>query len=192
MSYYGVEDIRIKHNLNKDSIVFEVGGWHGHFSQAIISKFDCNVFIFEPLQSVYDNLVNKYKNNPKVKVYNFGLDNFTGNKQINICGDGSSLYKTESNNYESVQFKNINETFEELNISKIDLMELNCEGAEYNILKEINMINLEKIKRLQIQFHNIDKFDINSLKQTIYDKLNNTHNQQWQYSWFECWERNKE
>ena len=69
MKHHGIEDIRLKHNLTSDSLVFEVGGWLGYFSQAVIKEFDCAVYIFEPVKSVYDNLVEKYKNNQKVKVF---------------------------------------------------------------------------------------------------------------------------
>ena len=191
MSHYGIEDIRLKHNLTKDSLVFEVGGWLGHFSQAIIEEFDCNLYVFEPVKSIYDNLVEKYKNNQKVKIFNFGLDNFTGIKKINICGDGSSLYKTETNSYENVNFLNINDFFKEYNLKFVDLIEFNCEGAEYNILKEITTDNLNKINKIQIQFHNIADVNVENDKTIIYDKLQYTHNQEWHYSWFECWGKKK-
>lgn len=191
MKHYGIEDIRLKHNLTKDSLVFEVGGWHGYFSQAIIKEFDCAVYIFEPVKSTYNNLAEKYKNNSKVQVFNFGLDNFTGTKQINICGDGTSLYKTETNHYENVNFLNINDFFSQHDIKSVDLVELNCEGSEYNILQELSVNNLNKINKLQIQFHDIPNANVNNLKTTIYEKLKNTHNQEWYYSWFECWEKKK-
>jgi FkbM family methyltransferase len=191
MKHYGIEDIRLKHNLTKDSLVFEVGGWLGYFSEAIIKEFDCTVYIFEPVKSTYDNLVEKYKNNQKVKVFNFGLDNFTGTKQINICGDGTSLYKTETSNYENVIFLNINDFFKQYDIKSVDLVELNCEGSEYNILQEISVDNLNKINKLQIQFHDISCVNVDVLKKSINEKLKNTHNLEWYYSWFECWEKNK-
>jgi FkbM family methyltransferase len=191
MKHYGIEDIRLQHSLTKESLVFEVGGWRGYFSQAVIKEFDCFVYVFEPVKSIYDSLVQKYENNQKVKVYNFGLDNFTGTKKINLCGDGTSLYKTETSNYEDVNMLNVNEFFNQHNINNIDLVELNCEGSEYNILQEISVDNLNKIDRLQIQFHDILNVDVDLLKTKIYEKLKYTHDQKWYYSWFECWEKKK-
>jgi FkbM family methyltransferase len=189
MKYYGVEDIRIQHDLNPNSIVFEVGGWVGHFSNSIIKEFDCYVYIFEPIKDIYLNLVQKYKENPKIKIFNFGLENFNGKDKINICEEGSSLYRNNSSSFEEVEFKNINEVFDNLKIDQIDLMELNCEGSEYNILTSINEINLSKIKNLQIQFHPISNLNPENLKSQIYDKLKKTHIQKWGYDWFECWEK---
>lgn len=191
MKHYGIEDIRIKHDLTKDSLVFEVGGWRGYFSQAVIKEFDCSVYVFEPVKSVYHDLIKKYENNQKVKVFNFGLDNFTGTKQINLCGDGTSLYSTEINTHEDVNIVGVNEFFNRHNIDFVDLVELNCEGSEYNILQEITTDNLNKIDKLQIQFHNVPNIDIELQKSIIYEKLKLTHNQIWYYSWFECWEKKK-
>ena len=142
MEHYGVENIRLNHDLTKDSLVFEVGGWMGHFSQAVIKEFNCAVYIFEPVKSVYSSLVEKYADNQKVKVFNFGLDNFTGTKRINICGDGTSLHQTKTDNYEDVHFLDINDFFTQYQIKSVDLAELNCEGSEYNILQKITADNL--------------------------------------------------
>lgn len=191
MKYYGVEDIRIKHNLNKDSIVFEVGGWTGNFSTAISQEFDCYVYIFEPLKDVYKNLLEKYKNNNKIKIFNFGLGKTNELKNINILGDGSSFYIKETDSQEQVSVRNINEVIKELDLKTIDLIELNCEGSEYDIIETISEETIKSITKLQIQFHEIPSNNLNQLKKECEDKLSLTHRKEWGYSWFECWEKNQ-
>jgi len=41
------------------------------------------MYIFEPVVEYYDILENKYKNNPKIKIFNFGLSN--KNEEIHIA-----------------------------------------------------------------------------------------------------------
>ena len=188
MGYYGIEDIRIDHKLDKNSIVFEVGGHIGNFSNAIIQEFDSYVYIFEPIKKFYKILNTKYDNNKKVKIFNYGLEAFNDIRSIGNIDEGSSIY-TNSFNTEMVEFKNINDVINELNLEKIDLMELNCEGSEYAILKEISESNISKISRLQIQFHKVESIDYVSAKNECIDKLKMTHNKLWNYeTHFECWQ----
>ena len=67
----GVQHFRLNHELNSDSIVFEVGGFTGDFSSRIIERFDCYVYIFEPIMEYYEHLKLKYNLNTKIKVFNY-------------------------------------------------------------------------------------------------------------------------
>lgn len=40
------------------------------------------MYIFEPVREYYDILKNKYRNNDKIKIFNFGLSN--KNEEISI------------------------------------------------------------------------------------------------------------
>jgi FkbM family methyltransferase len=185
-----VQEIRLDHYLNENSNVFEIGGYTGNFSGEIIGKFNCNVFIFEPIKELFDGLVSKYSNNPKVRVFNYGLENFTGVKNISLLGDGSSLY-SHSDDVTEIQLRNVNEVLDELKLNKIDLIEINCEGSEYNILKELTKSNhINNIERIQIQFHFLDLVNYSNERKECQDLLSKTHNQIWDMviGTFECWE----
>lgn len=55
---------------------------------------------------------------------------------------------------EVAQLRNCDTVFKELGIEKVDLMKINIEGGEYNLVgKLIDSGLIEKIKYLQIQFH---------------------------------------
>ena len=51
------EDLRYEYNLNKDSVVFDIGGFDGTWAHNIYSKYSCNILVFEPVKSFYTNIV---------------------------------------------------------------------------------------------------------------------------------------
>ncbi len=185
----GVQHFRLEHNLNTESIVFEIGGFTGDFSDRIINQFDCNVFIFEPIKEYYEYLTTKHAPNPKVKVFNYGLESFNGDKLITLSSDGSSIYATGGLT-EMVSFRNVNDVLTELHLEKIDLVELNCEGSEYNILSELCFgPHIKSINIIQIQFHKIDSISHEEEKVKCREYLAATHTLMWDkpHDAFECW-----
>jgi len=166
-----------EHNLNENSIVFDVW-WHiWLFSDWIIDKFDPYIYIFEPVNEYYNLLTTKYKNNPKVKIFEFGFSDI--NKSIDIyrswdLGEWTSIYK-KSDNVESIKLVDIGEFLEEQNITKIDLFSINIEGWEYEVIPrliETNKISLINI--VQIQFHDFVEW-ANNKRQKIMLDLRKTH-----------------
>jgi hypothetical protein len=47
---------RINYNLNQDSIVFDLGGYIGEWSDKIQRKYDSKVYIFEPVFKYFSEL----------------------------------------------------------------------------------------------------------------------------------------
>lgn len=47
----GDSTLRLDYPLDAESIVLDVGGYKGDFTALIHEKFNCRVFVFEPLQS---------------------------------------------------------------------------------------------------------------------------------------------
>jgi FkbM family methyltransferase len=63
----------LNYPLNENSIVVDLGAFHGVWASQIIEKYNPNVFLFEPVKEFYDYLVDKFQNNPKVKIFNYGI-----------------------------------------------------------------------------------------------------------------------
>ena len=170
------------HNLNANSVVFEVGGYTGVFADKIIKKYDAYIYIFEPVLQFFEELTAKYRNNPKVKIYNFGLSNTTTKKSISIDADKSSLYKNNPAEIQNIELKDINDfLLETPNITKIDLLNINIEGGEYELLERIIKSNI--IKRfdfIQVQFHNVVS-DADKKRSNLIDKIKRTHNVAFSY-----------
>ena len=55
------KDFCKKSNLNQESIVFDVGGYEGDFSKKIYDKYYSNIYIFEPVESFYLKISNRFK-----------------------------------------------------------------------------------------------------------------------------------
>ena len=183
---------RLNYNLNKNSIVFDLGGYHGTFAESIYDKFNCNVYVFEPYKPFFDIINQKFENNTKVRVFNYGIYDQTSKVKFDAIDDGSTIVDFTQRNLDDINFfevevKSFKEVYDELNIDVIDLLKINVEGAEYMILKHIFENNYaKKIKNFQVQFHSI--LNSEQLLEEVRKQLSKTHKQDWNYQWvWESW-----
>lgn len=199
----GDQTLRLNYPLNKDSIVFDVGGYVGEWTEDIYNKYNCNIHNFEIVDEYIKDMKEKFKRNKKIIIHNFGLGNETKEIDVAFDGEGSSVFK-KYNRKKTIraQIKDIKEFVEENNIERIHLIKMNIEGAEYELLDRIidsDLIN--KIDNLQIQFHKIYKdylywqpfYTIPSIKKrrkAIQKKLEKTHYISYNYSFvWEGWRK---
>ena len=181
----GDDTLRLEYTLNKQSVVFDLGGYQGDFAEKIFEKYDSTIYIFEPVESFYQHIVNRFKDNPKIKIFNFGLSDKDCEIDINLSEDGSSVF-TNSGVKETIILKDIVLFLKEHNIVKIDLFKINIEGGEFEVLPALidnNLVGM--ITDIQIQFHTF----IDNAKQRrnkIRDGLAKTHRLTYDY-WF-IWE----
>ena len=183
----GDNTFRLNYPLNENSIVFDIGGYKGDFTQNVWNKYKCNIYVFEPIKSFYEDIVNRFKNNPKVKVFNFGFSNKNGDIEIKLQDDSSSIFRVNNCQTEIVKMMKLSD-FIKLG-RNIDLLKLNVEGAEYYILDDLIQNNLlSVINNIQIQFHEIDRRYV--LKQhEICRELNKTHRLTYKFNWiWENWQ----
>lgn len=154
----GDDTYRIEYSLNPNSIVFDVGGYIGDWAEKIYNKYECNVYVFEPVEKFYLLLLEKFKDFPKIKIYNIAVSDFDGDSNIYLDGDASSQDDYLKSSAISIKVRSIDSVIKELNLSHIDLMKLNIEGDEYPLL--LNMIEnniLDIVTNYQIQFHTFVK-----------------------------------
>ena len=188
----GDHTLRIDYNLNEESIVFDLGGYHGEWSNIIFDKYKCNIYIFEPIKNLYENICQKFDNNNKIKVFNFGISDVNKKMFISLQNDGSSFYIKNENQLEC-EVKSITDFLNENNINKIDLIKINVEGDEFKILPKILKDNIiHMFDNIQVQFH---EFYPNSktIRNEIQNELLNTHHLTYNYDFvWENWEKNYE
>ncbi len=189
----GDNTLRINYELTEDSIVFDLGGYKGEFASAIMNKYDCNIFIFEPIPAFYNIILEKFSNNKKLHPYCIGLYDKTIKKQISLSDNGSSIYIGNTATLE-IQLKNIIEFLDENNFTHIDLIKINIEGAEFELLE--CLINNDRIKvfqNIQVQFHDFIIDNAESRMRNIQNQLSNTHELTYQYEFvWENWRLRKE
>lgn len=189
----GDETLRLKYpNLNKKSIVFDLGGYKGDFAEKINKKYGCKVYLFEPHPEFYKICADRFQSNEKVITLNYGLSDKDGVYKLSDSKDGSSFLNPKHQNKKGLEckVKEIFKVLDELNISNIDLMKINIEGGEYPLL--LHMATKKKlafVNEYQVQFHNFINEAL-SMRDKITKELSVTHEKTWCYTFvWENWKK---
>jgi FkbM family methyltransferase len=185
----GDDSLRVNYPLDENSIVLDLGGYEGTWAQKIFDKYQCNILVFEPIPNLYENLVEKFKLNNKIKVYNFGISDIDKEIEISLLNDGSSFY-IDSENKVTTKVVSMIKFLKENNLNNIDLIKINIEGDEFPVLKSLidnDMINI--FNDIQVQFHQFIPDSINQ-RNWIREKLSLTHKLTYDYEFvWENWEK---
>ncbi|MBC7429402.1 MAG: FkbM family methyltransferase [Bacteriovorax sp.] len=183
----GDNSLRYDYPLNKDSIVFDAGGYKGDFAAEISSRFQSKVFVFEPVEKFYLYSKKRFANNPSISIFQYGVG--AKDETLSIQEDENKTQMKASNNQKSVihvQLKNIESVIKELQIPQLDLFKINIEGGEYELLEKVyEMGFMGKVKDFQIQFHDFIP-GADEKRASVTDKLKKTHFCKWSYDYI--WE----
>ena len=159
-----------KLKLNSDSFVIDGGGYQGEFIDNILINFGCKIDSYEPLKKEYENLKKKYFYNDRVKVFNLAI--FSDSKELYLNKEGISSYIVNDNigkDIVKIKAEDITKIINKK--TKVDLLKLNVEGAEYEILNRvIETNNLNKFGSFLIQYHRSVE-NSNELRKKIRQKL---------------------
>lgn len=174
--------------LNEQSIVWEVGYWHGRWVREIVQRYNPFIFAFEPIEEWYLDGKKEFAANSKIILFPFGLGNSTRLQKVGVKEDGTGMFCPGKPR--SVQIKSIVDFINENHTDEVDLLQSNCEGGEYEIfpaLIESGLIN--RFKRISIQFHNYGEATV-SQRKTIQDRLSKTYTSVFCFDWlWEFWVR---
>jgi FkbM family methyltransferase len=187
----GDETLRLTYPLTAESIVFDLGGYHGDFAAAVNSRYGCKVYVFEPVPEFYKRCVDRFHGNSKIACFNFGLSSADGMLDIGLVENSSSFSSPHAQGVMlQVHVRSIVEYIRELGVARIDLMKINIEGSEFDILPAIiKSGDIDKVQHLQIQFHNFVDCAVEQ-RDTIRSVLNHTHAEMWNYDFvWESWRR---
>ncbi len=182
--------LRVTYPLNKDSLVVDVGGLTGDWASRIYCLYSCNVDIYEPCPTLFNQAQMNFERNQKVRVFGYGLSNKDDTMKLYGDSQNASLYKNDRGNVTTVLILQASKIFTKYN--HIDLLKINVEGAEYDILPDlISNYDMTKITDIQIQFHkNVP--DCDKKRDAIRRDLSKTHHMNWCYDYiFENWTVNK-
>lgn len=186
----GDTTLRIDYPLTKDSLVLDVGGYRGDWSQKIADKYNPYIYIFEPIPQFCYLIMERFKQNPKVLVFNFGLSNTTRPANISVNNDSSSIYLLSDNQIRIILI-DIDQFLRNFKSHEINLIKINIEGAEYLLLKR--MLEQDIVSRcqdIQIQFHSFYPNAVR-LRNEIREALQETHSLTYDYPFvWENWTRN--
>lgn len=188
-TFWGVETEHketISYPLTADSTVLDIGGCRGTWAKSIADKYDPYIFIFEPIREFYETCLFRFKDNPKVKIFNYGVSDTNGRVILSKNGVHTSEFKPLSDQ-EEVEVRDVTEI---LPFNKVDLMSLNVEGGEYKILQRlITSGKIQNIEHLQIQFHDFFP-EAKAERDKLRAELGKTHKEKFCFPFiWESWKR---
>lgn len=162
-----LNELRLEYDLNKDSVVFDIGAYKGEFAKSISKKYGCMVICYEPVMEFYFQIkgVNKWP---------IAISNRVSDETIYINKDSSSVH-IRSNKKQTILYTTMDRAMTTNGVDHIDLLKINIEGDEYDLLEHMIQNQLiQKCTNIQVQFHRTipnykDRYRI------IRSKLEKTH-----------------
>lgn len=185
---------RMEHPLDRDSVVFDVGGYVGDFAANTHDRFGCRVFVFEPVEEFFDRCQRRFAGNDDVRCFQFGLSARDEEATIYKSGDGTSLFRPgAAGDTDRIRLKSFDSVLEECGIAEVDLLKVNIEGAEYGLLEAMLASGaMARVNFLQVQFHKFFR-GADRQRDAIRRRLRETHEEMWNYPFvWESWARRKQ
>lgn len=121
--------------LNKSSIVFDVGTYLGASALLFSNKYSSKVYSFEPFETFFDKAKVQLLNHDNVKLFPFGLGKGNAVVKMSDSGDGTSSISGTGD--KECQIRDFFTFLEQEQITTIDLLYINIEGGEYELLDYI-------------------------------------------------------
>lgn len=180
------------HDLNENSLVLDIGGFHGDFSAEIYARYSCNIKIFEPVPHSAERIRKRFERNSKIEVFEIGLGGHTSTESMSVNQFSSSVYRNVGKDTITIKIEDIVDWLESNKIEKVSLMKINIEGGEYELLDRlIDSKYIRNTNELQIQFHDFFP-DAKEKMNKIQAKLAETHQLTYQYPFiWENWKLKK-
>lgn len=172
-SYMSTEDLSVKNEikslkklLKEDvNVVLDIGANYGIYTDELLKYYpDAKYFLFEPLKDYYQYLLNKYKNNPNIKIFNNAVSDKDLSSIIYYDKKGTGAASLTKRNldhfnikfdqFEEVKLISLNKIFKDNfnnNSFKINICKIDIEGHELTVLDSIKN-NFEKFSLIQFEF----------------------------------------
>jgi FkbM family methyltransferase len=186
----------IRHPQNRDlleiqdtpkSLFVDIGAFEGNFANLYIQKYpDSKMILIEPIDKFVESIRNKFSDD-SVEIIQSALTADGRNLRLFVADANTSAIPQENAKVIEVPSISVADLSSMVRSKSITLLQINCEGAEYEILPEIIKSGLiTQIEALNIQFHYLSLS--NMLKHwKIRRELSRTHRLKW--STYFIWER---
>lgn len=183
----GDNTLRLDYSLNSDSVVWDLGGYHGDFAAQINQRYSCRVFVFEPMPAFHAQCVARFAGKDKIKCLKFGLSDKAGWFDISESADASSFVRGNGVGQQA-ELRPVTTMFDELGVNCVDLLKINIEGGEFEVLPALLHAGLiDRVRYIQVQFHNFVP-GASAKRDAIRTTLAKTHVEMWNYPFvWESW-----
>ena len=181
-----LSDLVMMHNqVPEDGIVIDIGTYKGEYADLITKRFNCNVFCYEPDTQLYKELLIKFGVFPKVTLNNIAIGE-AGTRKLYLSKNrlANSFYREWAKSMLFIEVNTVPLSSIMRNFPKVDILKLNCEGAEYEILDDlIKNDMLGWFGEILIQFHKTEnkkrKWDLETKLEESFDKVYDYKIQLW-------------
>jgi len=144
------------------SVIVDIGANIGVFSvYAANESKKAIIYAYEPVITNYEILnenINNNNFNDRIKTFNLGIASKNETRKIYIST--STLHSITDTNkcqyHETIQCITLNDIIITNKLNNIDLLKINCEGAEYEILYSTNKESFDVINEIRLEYHNED------------------------------------
>jgi FkbM family methyltransferase len=149
-------------SLDTFKTIVDVGANVGCFAiYAAHASPDARIFCFEPEASNYGNLSHNITANQlddRVSAFQFAVAARSGKRSLALNGSLSNSFDIApaNANRETVDCTTLSEIIASQSLKSIDLLKLNCEGAEHEILASCTSEDFARIRDIRLEYHNID------------------------------------
>ena len=166
--------------------MIDVGGYKGDWAAQVLSVHDdATMHIFEPVPAFADYLKGRFAAKSSVHIHASGLGARDEDVEIGLSEDATSAYR-QSGQTQTVSVRALATFLREHNITGIDLMAINAEGAEFDLLDHMIAEGLvETVHRLLVQFHRVVP-KAAERRTTIQNRLRESHDCVFDFPF--CWE----
>ncbi len=151
---YGLDNL----DLKPGSVVFDVGAQSGVVSIYLAKKYpDIKIYAFEPMPQNFTRLQRNIKANgvdDSVTAINKAVT--SDGRDVTITGDmnmnagGANIYDNNGHNKYKIGSVQLSAWMATNNIDHVDLLKLDCEGAEFEIILDDNMLERSSILRGEV------------------------------------------
>ena len=146
--------------IRPDDIVVDIGAQVGTFSLAA-ARFACQgrVLAFEPYPENFALLCRNVSLNrcQNVEAYPWAVGAQSESRELFLSplNVGGHSFYMQSKKSIDVECVGINDLVDRLRLPRIDVLKLDCEGAEYEILGALSSEGFQKVRRISAEYHNL-------------------------------------
>lgn len=143
--------------------IVDIGANIGTFAlYAAQSNPDATVYCFEPEAGNFQSLTNNIHINElhdRVLAFQCAVGSDCNDRQLAVIDPLSNSFHMipdHGADMKTVACTSLTTILRNLEVEQIDLLKLNCEGAEYEILESCSAQDFERIANIRLEYHNLD------------------------------------